>query len=85
MRAGAQIYENSPVSGIERGAPKRLHVAGGHIVKARIVMLCGNAYLADVGLPQMTRRLAGGLVRSGDKAVVRKSRPPDFADRRGCR
>ena len=58
MRAGAQIYENSPVSRIERGAPKQLHVAGGHTVKARIVMLCGNAYLADVGLPQMTRRLA---------------------------
>ena len=58
MRAGAQIYENSPVSRIERGAPKQLHVVGGHTVKARIVMLCGNAYLADVGLPQMTRRLA---------------------------
>ena len=58
MRAGAQIYENSPVSRIERGAPKQLHVAGGHTVKARIVMLCGNAYLADVGLPQMTGRLA---------------------------
>ena len=58
IRAGAQIYENSPVSRIERGAPKQLHVAGGHTIKARIVLLCGNAYLADVGLPQMTHRLA---------------------------
>ena len=57
-RAGAEIYEESAVESIKRGAQKQLKIAGGRTVHAKIVMLCGNAYLADVGLPQMTRRLA---------------------------
>jgi gamma-glutamylputrescine oxidase len=35
-----------------------LLIEGGASVNAPIVMLCGNAYLADVGLPEMRRRLA---------------------------
>ena len=61
-RAGAQIFEDSPVQAIDRTGTgqglKQLKIAGGRAVNARIIMLCGNAYLADVGLPQMTRRLA---------------------------
>ncbi|HBP73196.1 MAG TPA: FAD-dependent oxidoreductase, partial [Alphaproteobacteria bacterium] len=61
-RAGAQVFEDSPVQAIDRTGTgqglKQLKIAGGRAVNARIIMLCGNAYLADVGLPQMTRRLA---------------------------
>ncbi|NCF49509.1 MAG: FAD-dependent oxidoreductase [Bacteroidetes bacterium] len=56
--AGAQIYENSPVASLERGAKKTLQLANGHRVRARIILLCGNAYLDDIALPQMRRRLA---------------------------
>ncbi|HCM09202.1 MAG TPA: FAD-dependent oxidoreductase, partial [Alphaproteobacteria bacterium] len=55
-------FEDSPVQAIDRTGTgqglKQLKIAGGRAVNARIIMLCGNAYLADVGLPQMTRRLA---------------------------
>ena len=55
---GAQIFESAAVSKILRGPRKTLLVEGGGSVSAQIVMLCGNAYLADVGLPAMKRRLA---------------------------
>lgn len=62
---GAHIYEQSPVTKIDRHAAdgrKHLHIAGGHVVRARVVLLCGNAYLAniapDVVLPKMRSRLA---------------------------
>jgi len=56
--AGAMIFEGSPVRSIRRGAKKALVLADGTEVTAPIVMLCGNAYLADVGLPEMTAKLA---------------------------
>ena len=58
-RAGAHIFENSLLTGWNEVAPQKiLHLASGGQVTARIVMLCGNAYLADIGLPQMHTRLA---------------------------
>ena len=57
--AGAHIFENSAIKRLERGGSQKiLHLASGGQVTARIVMLCGNAYLADIGLPQMHTRLA---------------------------
>ena len=55
---GAQIFEGAAVRKILRGPHKTLLVEGGGSVSAQAVMLCGNAYLADVGLPEMKRRLA---------------------------
>ena len=56
--AGVVICENSAVQSIRRGPRKTLVLADGTEVTASTVMLCGNAYLADVGLPEMTTRLA---------------------------
>ena len=56
--AGAQIYENAAITKIDTGPKKTLHCANGHTVSARIVLLCGNAYLSDIGLPEMKSRLA---------------------------
>ena len=58
VAAGAELFEDSPVRTIRRGAKKTLVLANGTEVTAPVVMLCGNAYLADVGLLEMTRRLA---------------------------
>ena len=58
VAAGVELFEDSPVRTIRRGAKKTLVLANGTEVTAPVVMLCGNAYLADVGLPEMTRRLA---------------------------
>ena len=55
---GAQIFEGAAVRKILRGPRKTLLVEGGGSVSAQAVMLCGNAYLADVGLSEMKRRLA---------------------------
>ena len=55
---GTRIYEASPVRKIVRGLRKTLLIEGGGTVTASAVMLCGNAYLADIGLPGMRRRLA---------------------------
>ena len=58
QRQGTQIYEASPVRKIVRGQRKTLLIEGGGTVTAPAVMLCGNAYLADIGLAGMRRRLA---------------------------
>jgi len=55
---GAEIYEQAPVKRILRGPRKTLVIEGGASVNTPVVMLCGNAYLADVALPNMRRRLA---------------------------
>ncbi len=55
---GTQIYEGAAVRKILRGPQKTLLIEGGGSVSAAAVMLCGNAYLADVGLPEMRRKLA---------------------------
>ena len=55
---GSQIYEGTAVRKILRGPRKTLLIEGGGSVSATAVMLCGNAYLADIGLPEMRRKLA---------------------------
>ena len=56
--AGAHILENSRVIKIHRSAKKTLHLQNAPLLTADRVMLCGNAYLTDIGLPDMLRRLA---------------------------
>ncbi len=56
--AGAVICEDSPVRSIRRGKTKTLVLGDGTEITAPTVLLCGNAYLADVGLPEMKARLA---------------------------
>jgi len=58
IAAGASLHEDSPVTAIRRGTRKTLVLANGTEITAPVVMLCGNAYLADVGLPEMKARLA---------------------------
>ena len=56
--AGAHILENSRVIKINRSAKKTLHLQNTPLLTADRVLLCGNAYLTDIGLPDMLRRLA---------------------------
>lgn len=56
--AGAHILEHSRVIKIDRGVHKTLHIQNAHQITARRVLLCGNAYLSDIVLPDMARRLA---------------------------
>ena len=56
--AGAHILENSRVIKINRCAKKTLHIHNAPQLIADRVLLCGNAYLTDIGLPDMLRRLA---------------------------
>ena len=56
--AGAHIFENSRVIKINRSSKKTLHLQNAPQLTARRVLLCGNAYLTDIGLPAMLRRLA---------------------------
>lgn len=57
-QAGAMICEESPVRVIRRGRVKTLVLDDGSEMSAGTVLLCGNAYLADVALPEMKARLA---------------------------
>ena len=56
--AGAHILEHSRVIKIDRGVNKTLHIERAPQLTASRVLLCGNAYLTDIGLPDMSRRLA---------------------------
>ena len=56
--AGAHILEHSRVIKIDRGVNKTLHIEDAPQLTASRVLLCGNAYLTDIGLPDMSRRLA---------------------------
>jgi glycine/D-amino acid oxidase-like deaminating enzyme len=47
--AGAIIYEDSPVIGIEEGREHRIHLAAGPTVKARSLILATNAYTSKLG------------------------------------
>lgn len=47
--AGARIYEDSPVRGIEEGPVIRLHMAAGPTVKARSLVLAANAFTPQLG------------------------------------
>lgn len=47
--AGAEIYENTVVAGIEEGREMLLHVAGGHDVRAKSLVLATNAFTPGLG------------------------------------
>lgn len=52
---GAKIFENSRVTGLEMGAVPVVRTREGS-VKARYVLVCGNAYLGPL-LPRITERM----------------------------
>ena len=53
---GARIHEGSPVTGIEdEGSVVLVHTAVG-LVRARMVLVCGNAYLGDA-VPELTNKI----------------------------
>jgi gamma-glutamylputrescine oxidase len=69
--AGARIYENAGVTALDttpntsnkdasnKGAStKTLSLANGQKITTKFVLLCGNAYLQDIGTAKMTSRLA---------------------------
>ena len=56
--AGVDILEHSRVIKIDRGAKKTLHLQNAPQLTANRVLLCGNACLTDISLPDMSRRLA---------------------------
>ncbi len=47
--AGVEIYENTPVIGIEEGDTVRVHTSAGRTVRARSLMLAANAYSSRLG------------------------------------
>ena len=51
---GGKIFESTTVQRIERGPQPTVHTAHGH-VKARYVVVAGNAYLGDLE-PQLSRK-----------------------------
>jgi gamma-glutamylputrescine oxidase len=55
LAAGARIYEGSVVERIAFGSNPIAHTAGG-AVKARYVVLCGNAYMGDL-VPSIRRKI----------------------------
>ena len=54
-RAGATIFESTPVTRIERGPTATLHTPGGP-VRAKFVALAGNTYLEGL-VPELQRKI----------------------------
>ena len=54
-RAGATVYESTPVTRLERGATATLHTPGGNL-RARFVVLAGNTYLEGL-VPELQRKI----------------------------
>ncbi len=48
-KAGAEIYENTAVAGIEEGRQHILHTADGHTIKAKSLVLATNAFTPRLG------------------------------------
>lgn len=48
-KAGAEIYENTAVAGIEEGRGHILHTADGHTIKAKSLVLATNAFTSRLG------------------------------------
>jgi gamma-glutamylputrescine oxidase len=49
LAAGVEIYENTPVAGIDEGDAIRVHTSEGKIVRARSLVLAANAYSSRLG------------------------------------
>jgi hypothetical protein len=50
--AGAEIYENTTVAGIEEGREHLLHTTGGRTIKAKSLVLATNAFTSRLGFFQ---------------------------------
>ena len=50
--AGVEVYENTIVTSIEEGYEHILHIAGGHTIKARSLVLATNAFTSRLGFFQ---------------------------------
>lgn len=48
-RAGAEIYENTPVARVEEGSVLQLRTATGHTVTAKSLVLASNAFTSKLG------------------------------------
>jgi len=55
VKAGAKIFENTPVTSVETDAAPKAHTAAG-TVSAKFMVLAGNAYMRDT-VPYLYRRL----------------------------
>jgi glycine/D-amino acid oxidase-like deaminating enzyme len=49
QNAGATVYENTPVLGIDEGTELMLRVGGGRSVRARSLVLAGNVFTPNMG------------------------------------
>jgi gamma-glutamylputrescine oxidase len=49
QRAGATVYENTVIAGIEQGSPLILHTTGGKQIRARALVLATNAFSSKLG------------------------------------
>lgn len=81
-QAGVQLFENSAVTGIDRGAQPLVHTANGQ-VRAKHLVLAGNAYLGGLA-PELQRRLARvssfvGVTAPLDPALAARIMPADVA------
>ena len=56
--AGVRIFENTQITSLVTKPEKTLTTADGKIIKPKIIVLCGNAYLGDLASAPMRRRLA---------------------------
>jgi gamma-glutamylputrescine oxidase len=64
--AGAKIYEQAMVVGIEQGAIVRLRTAAGHSVRAKHVALCCNAYIDE----RISRKLRDRIMPVGTYIIA---------------
>lgn len=69
LKAGARIFEHSPVAHIERGKVINLSV-GGHRVKTKYLILAGGAYLN-----RLEPRIEGYIMPVGTYIMATESRP----------
>ncbi len=49
QNAGAEIYENTPVSGIDEGREHLLHTTGGRTIRSKSLVLATNAFTSRLG------------------------------------
>jgi glycine/D-amino acid oxidase-like deaminating enzyme len=47
--AGAEIYENTIIASVEEGREHSLHTTGGHVIKAKSLVLATNAFTSRLG------------------------------------
>jgi gamma-glutamylputrescine oxidase len=67
-KAGVQIFENSPVTRLERGSRPTLHTATGR-VNCSFVVLAGNVYLDQFG-PQLAPEITSRIMPVGTYIIA---------------